>query len=181
MTVQNEVEWLIDVIQSNYPVAWPDDVVRRNRDDSTTYDKPDSPVHEKGVELTNWSVVSVATGSTNRELYGTGPQYRVEHELDVRVQAAHPEEHGTVASDTEFKRLVSYVQHAINSKIVYPKVELGTVGASTVGDATVSDTEDIGYVTYLDLAIVNENNLSAQAKDYYRTDFTVRMRGNIDP
>jgi len=167
MTVQNEVEWLLDVIKSNYPAAWPDNLVRRNRDDSTTYDKPTSPVHEKGVELTNHSVVSVATGSTNRQLYGTTPQYRVEHELDVRVQGAHPEEHGPIASDSEFKTLVAYVQKAINDEIVYPVVDTGT--------------EDVGRVTYLDLAIVNENNLSAQAKDYYRTDFTVRMRGNIDP
>jgi hypothetical protein len=167
MTVQNEVAWLIDVIQSNYPTAWPDDLVRRNRDDATTYDKPNSPVHEKGVELTNWSVVSVSTGSTNRELYGTTPQYRVEHELDVRVQGAHPEEHGPIASDSEFKTLVRYIQFAIDQEMVYPEVD--------------PDAEELGRITYLDLSIVNETNLSAQAKDYYRTDFTVRMRGNTNP
>lgn len=166
MTVQNEVEWLIDTIKSNYPTSWPDDLVRRNRDDSTTYDKPNSPVHEKGVELGNWSVVSVATGSKNREFYGTSPQYRVETELDVSVQGAHVEEYGPIASDSEFKTLVRYVQDAINSQVVYPDVD--------------PTAESIGFITYLDLGIVNEQNLSSDAKDYYRVDFTVRLRGNAD-
>lgn len=167
MTVQNEVTWLINTIESNWPgVAFPNSLALRDRDDARTY-YPNRTVREKGVELSRWSCVSVSTGSTNRQLYGTTPQYRVEHELDVRVQGAHPEEHGPIDDVDEFKTLVAYVQNAINGEITYPEVDTGT--------------EDIGRVTYLDLGIVNENNLSAQAKDYYRTDFTVRIRGNADP
>ena len=167
MTVQNEVEWLIDVIKANYPTTWPDDLVRRNRDDAVTLDKPNSPVKEEGVEATNYNTVSVSTGSVNRELYGQTPQYRVETELDVRVEGLDEREHGQIASDSEFKTLVAYVQKAINDEITYPDVDTGD--------------EDIGRVSYLDLRIVNEQNLSADAKDYYRVDFTVRLRGNANP
>lgn len=167
MTVQNETKWLLEVIQSNYPMAWPDDLVRRNRDDSITLDKDNSPVKEEGVELTNYNAISVSTGSVNRELYGQTPQYRVEHELDVRVEGLSDYEHGQIGSDDEFKSLVAYVQNAINQEITYPNVDTGT--------------EDIGRVVYLDLGIVNESSLMADAKDYYRTDFTVRLRGNANP
>lgn len=168
MTVQNETKWLLGVIQSNYPGgSLPNDLVRRNRDDSVTLDKSNSPVKEEGVELTNWSVVSVATGSKNRELYGQTPQYRVVTELDVRVEGLDEREHGEISDDDEFKTLVAYVQEAINDEIVYPAVDTGD--------------EDIGRVTYLDLSIENEQNLSADAKDYYRVDFTVRLRGNANP
>jgi hypothetical protein len=168
MTVQNEVKWLLDVIKSNYPGGFPTDgLVRRNRDDSVTLDKPDSPVKEEGVELTNYNAVSVATGSVNRELYGQTPQYRVETELDVRVEGLDEREYGEIASDSEFKTLVRYVQKAINDEITYPAVDTGD--------------EDIGRITYLDLSIPNEQNLSADAKDYYRVDFTVRLRGNANP
>jgi hypothetical protein len=167
MTVQNEVEWLIDVIKANYPTAWPDDLVRRNRDSSITYDKPNSPTHEEGVEATLFNTVSVSTGSVNRELYGQTPQYRVETELDVRVEGLNERESGQISDDDEFKTLVAYVQNAINSEITYPAVDTGD--------------EDIGRIEYLDLSIPTEQNLSADAKDYYRVDFTVRLRGNANP
>jgi len=166
MTVQNEVKWLLDVIQTNYPGVWPSDLVRRNRDDSVTLDKPESPIKEEGVELTNWNVVGVSTGSKNRELFGTGPQYRVETELDVRIEGLHENEYGEIADDDEFKTLVAYIQQAINTQLSYPAVDTGD--------------EDIGRVIYRDLGIINEQNLSTDNRDYYQRDFTVRLRGYED-
>ena len=166
MTVQNEVKWLLDVIQTNYPGQWPDDLVRRNRDDSVTLDKPDSPIKEEGVELTNYNVVGVSTGNKNRALFGTKPQYDVETELDVRVEAIHENEYGQIADDDEFKTLVAYIQNAINSNLTYPAVDTGD--------------EDIGRVVYRDLGIINEQNLSTDNRDYYQRDFTVRLRGYQD-
>jgi hypothetical protein len=164
MTVQNEVEWLIDVIKANYPTTWPDDLVRRNRDSSTTYDKPNSPVHEEGVEATLYNTVSVSTGAVNRDLYGQGPQYRVETELDVRVEGLDEYESGQLSGDGEFKTLVRQIQYAIGRETVYPDVQ--------------PDANPINYITYLDASIVNGQSLSAESKDYYRRDFTVRLRGN---
>lgn len=167
MTVQNETKWLLQIIQENYPSTWPDTLVRRNRDDLVTLDAPNSPVKEEGVELTLYNVVSVSTGSTNREFYGQDAQYRVEHELDVRVEGLDERESGEIADDDEFKTLVAYVQYAINQERVYPAVDTGD--------------EDIGRVSYKDMGIINDQNTSSNAKDYFREDFTVRMRGDLDP
>jgi hypothetical protein len=165
MTVQNEVKWLLDIIRSNYPATWPDDLVLRNRDDHVTlYDSGD--VREQGVSLDAYDVVSVSSGSTNRELYGTSPQYRVETTVDIRVESKYTGEWGESDSDDDFNTLVAYVQHAINSEITYPNVDTGD--------------EDIGRVEYLDLRIQDENNQSVQDKDYYLTTFTVLLRGNAE-
>jgi hypothetical protein len=168
MTVQNETKWLLQIIQENYPAAeWPDNLVRRNRDDLVTLDAPYSPRKEEGVELTLYNVVSVSTGSTNREFYGQDAQYSVEHELDVRVEGLDERKSGEIASDDEFKTLVAYVRKAIDDERVYPAVDTGD--------------EDIGRVSYKDMGIVNSQNLSSNAKDHFREDMTVRMRGDLDP
>ena len=166
MTVQNEVAWLLDIIRTNYPVTWPDDLARRNRDDSVTLDKPDAPVRENGVELTEYNVVGVSTGDKNRELLGTKPQYDVETTLDVRIEAINESEFGRIADDDAFKTLVAYIQHAINQELTYPAVDTGD--------------EDIGRVVYKDLGIIDEQNLSSDDRDFYRRDFSVRLRGFQD-
>ena len=166
MTVQNEVAWLIDVIKANYPTTWPDDLVRRNRDESVTLDKPNSPIREKGVDPEQYNTVGVSTGSVNRELIGTKPQYRVETELDVKLEGKDEDEYGHVASDDEFKTILRYIQNAINTQLTYPAVDTGD--------------EDLGRVVYRDLGIINENNLSAEYKDYFHAEFTVRLRGFQD-
>jgi hypothetical protein len=170
VTVQNEVVWLLDTIDANYPSAFPDDLALRNRDEPRTR-YPDGAggfdlVREKGVSLDRWTVVGVASGSTTRELYGTKPQYDVETTLDVRVEAKADEEWGEMADVETFDTLVGYVQYAINQELSYPAVDTGD--------------EDIGRVQYQDLGITDETNQSRENKDYYQTTFTVRLRGKQD-
>lgn len=166
MTVQNETAWLLDVIKTNYPGTWPSDLVRRNGDDSTTLDVTGAPVHEEGVELTVYNVVGVSRGDVTRSLFGTKPQYDVETQLDVTVEGLHEYENGQVADSDEFLGLVRYVQYAINTQLVYPAVDTGD--------------EDIGRVSYKDLGIVNDNNLSPEYRDKFEYRFTVRLRGYAD-
>lgn len=166
MTVQNEVAWIIDIIKSNYPATWPADLVRRNRDDAVTLDKPDSPVKEKAVSVDRYNVIGVSTGSKNRSLYGTTPQYDVETTVDVRIEGKYVDDWGEVADIDEWKTLVAYVQNAINQELTYPAVDTGN--------------EDIGRVQYQDLGIIDETDQSVQHKDYYLTTFTVRLRGKQD-
>ena len=168
MTVQNETKWLLQIIKANYPGGYPTDgLVRRNGDDSVTLDKPNSPIKEEGVELTNYNTITVSTGNTNRELYGQNAQYRVEHELDVEIEGLDEREFGEIGDDSEFKTLTAYVRKAIDDERVYPAVDTGD--------------EDIGRVSYKDMGIVNSQNLSSNAKDHFREGLTVRMRGDLDP
>jgi len=171
MTVQNEVAWLIDVIRDNYPATWPNDtLVLRNRDDHVTLYEDDggnvTRTKEMGVSLDAYNTVGVSTGSKNRELYGTSPQYRVETTLDVRMEGKFTGEWGETSDDDDWKTLVAYVQNAINTQITHPNVDTGD--------------EDIGRVEYLDLRIQDENDQSVQDKDYYLTTFTVLLRGNAE-
>lgn len=167
MTVQNEVAWLLGVIQDQWPgTSWPDDLVRRNRDDHVTLDKSDSPVKEMGVSLDQYNSVGVSTGSKNRELFGTKPQYNVETTLDVRVEGKHEDEWGRITDDDEFKTLVAYIQHAIDTQLTYPSVDTGD--------------EDIGRVTYEDLGILTDTHNSVEQLSHYLRVFTVVLRGKQD-
>lgn len=164
MVVQNEVEWLLGIIKTNYPAAeWPDDLLRRNGNDSYNLETDERDV---GVQPERWNTIEVSDGSKQQELYGTSPQYRVQTTIDVTIQAAHVQEGGHIADDNAWKQLVAYVKHAINSEITYPDVQSGR--------------EDIDYVEYLDLRIPDDNDLSSGDKDYYHREITVEMRGNAE-
>lgn len=167
MAVQDEVKWLIGVIKDEYPKDFPDDLARRNRDDSVTIHPDDSEKREEGVELNRFNVVGVSSGSVQRELYGTGPQYRVNTVLDVRVEAKHTEEYGQTDDSTGFGTLVAYIQYAIGQVITYPDVD--------------PDADSIGFITYHDARIEDEQPPLSGEKDYYRTDFSVRLTGDTDP
>lgn len=173
MTVQNELAWLLDTIQTNWPGGDPpDDLALRNRDEpETRYPDPtwtDGYVteREQGVSLDAYNTVGVSSGSVQYDVYGTKPQYRVTTTLDVRVEAKSEFEHGQAVDVADFDTLVAYVQHAINTQLTYPEVD--------------PTAEDIGRVVYLDTRIQDQQNLASGDKDYYRTDFTVALQGNQD-
>jgi len=86
--------------------------------------------------------------------------------LDVRVEEKSVYEGGTAESDAAHETLVTYIQNAINTQLTYPEVD--------------PDAEDIGFVVYLDAAIVDEDDLASDDKDYYLTTFSVRLRGRED-
>lgn len=163
MATQNEVRWLLGVIRDNWPVSWPDDLTRVNRDKPEILQTGEESV---SVNLERWNAIHVASGSVQRELYGNKPQYEVQTTLDVRVEAKPERDRGNVADDAAFGTLVDYTQHAIDTQLVYPNVD--------------PDAEDIGRVVYLDARITDEQNDLAVEKDHYRTEFTVELRGNQD-
>ena len=164
MAVQDEVTWLLDTIHDEWPDAsFPDDLARINRDDPRNLTTGKESI---SVDLERFNAVHVSSGSVQREVFGTKPQYRVTTTLDVRVEAKPERDRGNVADDTEFNTLVAYVQHAINTQLVYPDVD--------------PDAEDIGRIVYLNARIQDEQRLASGDKDYYRTDFSVELRGNAD-
>jgi hypothetical protein len=189
MTVQDEVSWLLDVIRDEWPESyWPQNVALRNRDeprtrypddeafggtayDSAQYDSTQvvttdfRTVREEAADVDRDIVISVSSGSTQRTFYGNKPQYRVERNLDVRIESKPDEEWGESVDVEAFNRTARYTQRAINTELTYPDVPSG---------------DDVGRIEYLDLGIVDENRLSVENKDYYLTTFTVRMRGNQD-
>jgi len=164
MTVQDEVTWLLDTIRDQWPgVEFPNSIARINRDDPINLRTNQQSV---SVDLERFNAIHVASGSVQREIFGTKPQYRATTTLDVRVEAKTVRDRGNVSDDAEFNTLVRYAQHAINTQLVYPDVD--------------PDAEDIGRIVYLNARIQDEQRLASGDKDYYRTDFTVELRGNAD-
>jgi hypothetical protein len=164
MTVQNEVTWLIDVIQTNWPgVEFPSALALRNRDEPLTIYPDGETIREQAVNLDAYYAASLAHGATTREFYGNDPQYDVTTTVDVWVQAKSDETWGEADDIDAFRTLVAYVQNAINTQLTYPEVDTGD--------------DDTGRVVYLDLRIADTDHRSREFKDQYRTDFTVEFRG----
>lgn len=164
MVVQDEVGWLLEIIKSNWPEAsFPSNLARVNRDEPRVLETDERTM---AVSLDRWNVVGVSSGSIQRELFGTSPQYRVQTTLDVRVEAKANEEWGEASSVADFDTLVAYIQAAITDETTYPDVD--------------PSAESIGRVHYLDARIQDETRQSANYKDSYRTDFTVELRGNAE-
>lgn len=163
MSTQDEVSWLLDIIKTEWPdTPFPDDLVRINRDEPRILETDERTV---SVDLERFNAVGVSSGSVTRELYGTQIQYRVDTNLDVRIEAKSGDDWSEANTDVQaFDTLVAKVQAAINSQIKYPEVDPGA--------------DPVGKVEYLDLRIEDEQRLASGDKDYYRTDFTVRLRGN---
>jgi hypothetical protein len=163
MTTQDEVSWLLGIIKSEWPdPPFPDDLVRINRDEPRILETGERSM---AVDLERNNAVGVSSGSVTRELYGTQIQYRVDTNLDVRIEATSGDDWSEATTDVQaFDTLVAKIQAAINSQIKYPEVDPGA--------------DPVGKVEYLDLRIEDEQRLASGDKDYYRTDFTVRLRGN---
>jgi len=164
MVVQDEVTWVLDTIRGEWPgVEFPDTIARVNRDDPINLRTNEQSI---SVDLERFNAIHAASGSVQREVFGTTPQYRATTTVDVRVEAKPERDRGQVKNDAEFNTLVRYAQHAINTQLVYPEVD--------------PDAEDIGRIIYLNARIQDEQRLASDNKDYYRTDFTVELRGNAD-
>lgn len=164
MVVQDEVTWVLDTIRAEWPgVEFPDTIARVNRDDPINLRTNEQSI---SVDLERFNAIHAASGSVQREVFGTTPQYRATTTVDVRVEAKPERDRGQVENDAEFNTLVRYAQHAINTQLVYPEVD--------------PDAEDIGRIIYLNARIQDEQRLASDNKDYYRTDFTVELRGNAD-
>ena len=163
MSTQDEVSWLLDIIKTEWPdTSFPDDLARVNRDDPRNLTTGEESI---SIDLERFNAVGVSSGSVTRELYGTQIQYRVDTNLDVRIEAKSGDDWSEANTDVQaFDTLVAKVQAAINSQIKYPEVD--------------PDADPVGKVEYLDLRIKDEQRLASGDKDYYRTDFTVRLRGN---
>lgn len=159
--VQNEVEFILALIKQEWPAdSFPNDLVRINRDEPLILETDE---RTQAVNLDNVAAVGVSLASRSKELFGTSPQYRVETVVDVRIEAKPEPEKGRVRDAPAFKTLVAYVQAAINSRLTYPDVP--------------SD-DPLGRIEYLDLQIENDDDQEQDYKNYYRYDFSVRMRGN---
>jgi hypothetical protein len=157
--VQNETQWVLDTIQSNWPdPLFPSDLVRLNND------RPEilaSGRRTKEIELTKHNVVRAGLGDRRRELRGTESWYRIETIVDVGIEAAHDSQHGRVSDENSFDELVDKVQRAIDDERSFP-----TVSGSGVGE-----------IAYHTVYLQNEvPDLSAN-EDHYRTEFEVVLKG----
>lgn len=210
MAVQDEVRWVLDTIRTNWPDTWSKDLARINRDDPKNLATGKESI---SVDLERFNAIHASSGSVQRKVFGTKPQYRVTTTVDVRVEAKPKRDRGNVENDAVFNQLVKYTQYAINSELVYPEVDVAyddlivydgeTVvvedgetrtdnrlavregGTFVVEDGathilTEEGISDIGRIVYLNARIQDEQRLASGDKDYYRTDFTVELRGNAD-
>lgn len=167
MAVQDEVTWLIAVIQDNWPgVEFPSNLALRDKDESRTFYPDGTDRVEQSVNADSYATVGVAHGNRTQQFYGNKPQYDVETTVDVEVEAKSDREWGESEDKIWFNTVATYTQNAINTQIQYPQVDTGD--------------ENIGRVTYLDLAIQDVDYRSREFKDMFRRDFTVRLRGRQD-
>lgn len=167
MVVQDEVTWLLETIKDSWNGTFPDNLARFNRDEPKVIYPDDTEERTNSPDAQRYNTVGVSKGSVNREFRGQKPQYRTVTVLDVRVTARADEEWGEETNVSTFETLVREIQETINQNISYPSVD-------------ESPSNDTGTVTYHDVGVFNEQPLSSQFKDQYRTDFEVRLRGDQD-
>jgi hypothetical protein len=160
--VQDEVTWVLETVQSNWPgTAFPDDMARINRDEPEILETGD---RTRSLELEEWNAIGASLADRPSDPVGTEYDKRVETTVSCRLEALHADEWGHVNSATHFERLVRYAQHALDVERSYP----------TVDDV---DADGIGSVAYHTLINENETDLSEDDKDYFRRDWDVRLVG----
>jgi len=109
-------------------------------------------------DLTDSHVVSVAS-SPERQTTAIGTEYdhRVEDAVNVRLEGAHTDEHGTIADAQEWQAVVAEAKRVIMvERTSYPRVN---------------------GVDYNSVLLGTENSRSANYKDYYRYEFDILFRG----
>jgi len=110
-------------------------------------------------DLTDNHVVSVASSPTRQTTaIGTEYDHRVEDGVNVRVEGAHIDEHGTIAGSQEWQTVVAEAKRV-------------TIGEERASFPTVNG------VDYHTVLLGDENNRSPNYKDYYRYDFDIVFRG----
>jgi len=127
-----------------------------DRDDSTSAAFAGRRVSH---DLTDNHAVSVAS-SPDRQTTAIGTEYdhRVEDGVNVRLEGAHVDEHGTIADSQEWQSIAAEAKRA-------------TIGEERTSFPTVNG------VDYHTVLLGDENNRSANYKDYYRYDFDILFRG----
>lgn len=181
--VQDEVQWVLEAVKSNWPVLgdsgtygddlygdgiyydeneFPSDLARIHRDMPEILETGE---RTRSLELPQWNAIGVSLDSRNPTPVGDEYNYRVETTLSFRLEGLHESEWGNIESPAHFESLVRRIQHALAVERSYP----------TVDDV---DNDPIGSVAYHTISPPeNETDLSADDRDYYRRDWTVRFIG----
>lgn len=163
--VQDEVRWLLETIEEEWPGGnfAEENVVR------VDFDAPEileNSERRQGVELSQHASITTLEGDRARDPLGTEFDYEVETILDVRIEGVHEHAGGTISSKNEFRRLKNYTQAAIDARRTYP---------------TIDADDEVGLVNYFEGRIENENSFMNEHSDEFRVDFEVRLRGDQDP
>ena len=180
--VQDEVDWVLETVRENWPGlgdsglygegeyggglyystdGYPTDLYRINRDEPEILETGE---RTKSLERTNGNAIAAALASRSTSPIGTGYNHEVETVVSVRIEGLTSRDGnwGHVDDTQHFNQLVAYAKRALLLERTYPTIEAD---------------DDIGRVSYLDLRVENEQPLSSQHKDLYRTDFDVRLTG----
>lgn len=147
-------------------LAWLDNWDTSNADKPTLIDRDDAESvsfagRQVSYDLTdNHAVSAASTPDRQTEPIGTEYDHRVEDAVSLRLEGAHADEHGTIASAQEWQAIVNEAKRVIlTERTSYP---------------TLNGTD------YHTVRIKNEQNLAAETKDYYRYDVDVVFRGYDD-
>lgn len=158
---QDEVAYVLDTIKERWPgEEFPEDLARINRDEPEILETGD---RTRSLELSNWNAVGASLSERTTDPRGAEYDHNVETVVSVRVEGLHTAEWGHVESTAAFEALVRKIQRALLLDRSYPDV--------------TPEADEVGFVTYQDLRIEGEQDLSADNKDYYRRDFDVRLTG----
>jgi hypothetical protein len=149
--VEQVLTWLNNWDQNNAPQP-----TFIDRDDATSAGFNGRRV---SYDLTDNHAVSVAS-SPERQTTAIGTEYdhRVEDAVNVRLEGAHTDEHGTIADAQEWQSIAAEAKRV-------------TVEEERTSYPTVNG------VDYHTVLLGDESNPSANYKDYYRYEFDILFRG----
>jgi len=149
--VEHVLGWLGDWDTSNAPRP-----TLIDRDDATS---PAFQGRRLSYDPTENHAVSVASSPERQTtVIGTNPDHRVEDGVNVRLEAAHVDEHGTIADSQEWQSIVDEAKRV-------------TVKQEQTSYPTVNG------VDYHTVLLGEENNLTPNTKDGYRYEFDILFRG----
>lgn len=162
-TPQNEVRYVLGTLEANWPgEEYPDHLARIDRDEPEILETGE---RTKSLELTKWNAVGASLSDRITTPRGAEYDHDVETVVSIRVEGLTSQsgQWGHIDSSSHFESLVRHIQRALLLGRSYPDV--------------TPDADDLGYVTYMDLRVENERDLSAESRDYFRRDFDVRLTG----
>lgn len=168
MAVQDEVQWVLETIRSNWPGDWPADADGTERLYRVHRDEPEvleTGKRSKTVELTTASALGASLGSRVPEVAGPDNRRRVTTTVDCRLKglSGQSAEFGHLESNNDAKRTALYAQHALQEELSYPSVD--------------PDADDIGRVAYHTLTLDEPTDRSQEFMDEYFWTWTVRLVG----
>ena len=154
MSLPDFVQFTLDTLDTNWNTANydPKPVLIDRRDG----DVQNSTRRSRSHELKNGNAISVSAAPTRtNEAIGTAFDYRFRAGVSVRIEGLHEAEHGHIADAADFESLVTEAKRAIHAERVEP----------TANDNVRS------------LTVEEENDVSSDTRDQYRTDLTVWFDG----